>query len=190
MIVTEIESGALGVILKVTFDLTLRRRQTWHILSTHGNLAEQRQNVESKKTSCSQTDFFISNHFIKVEDSVFTHTKRAEKPGNMKHLMSYQMKEPNINWSVDGGMACPRWVAWIELRSDGNQMQNSLQNLQQKKTDCRLHSFLAECFLDLHETDSRVFWHSEISVEKTAKLDSGIKPESSMKSKPGDEVWE
>ena len=62
------------------------------------------------------------------------------------------------------------------------------KNLQQKKTECRLHSFLAECFLDLHETDSRVFWHSEISVEKTAKLDSGIKPESSMKSKPGDEV--
>ena len=65
-----------------------------------------------------------------------------------------------------------------------------IQNLQQKKTECRLHSFLAECFLDLHETDSRVFWHSEISVEKTAKLDSGIKPESSMKSKPGDKVWE
>ena len=35
-----------------------------------------------------------------------------------------------------------------------------------------------------------MFWHGEVSVEKTAELDCRVEPEGSVKSKPGDEVSE
>ena len=47
---------------------------------------------------------------------------------------------------------------------------------------------LMKIFLDCYQADSRVFWHDEISVDKTHQLYCRVEPECSREPEPEDEV--